>query len=498
MPAKKRVTIEYFRWEGRFLFFKIKNRCKECDMLYVILQRIMADVFKGMKVTLVIKPWLDNWWKVIWGGAWHAPLLMINGHLFSQGIVPDISSMISHIASILDDEELKEQARVYRLKSVKHEKEEEDVVVYFSPACPHCAQLTAYLEANKITYTKKDITASQIFLDELIYRTGQRTIPVTIIKNETVVGFNRQHLRRLLQVETVNEQRETTVIEERKPIVDISKVKEGIERAKALLEKNRYGGSTKASSNLYPHQWNWDAGFIARGYLHYEPELAYSEILSLFKGQWSDGFLPHIIFNHEYLDDFPGPEFWKTERSGNAPNGVHTSGIGQPPVHASMIVSAPDLDPDRERSIRFLKRAYPGLKALHDFYYTHRDPDHEHLVSIVHPWESGLDNSPIWDEPLSRVKPDSTWALEMQRLHNTLAEQGKRPKRPYVEKYAYLVENLYSRAYNWEQIMKSHPFLLQDVLFNAVLCKSEHDLGYIAETIGIDPSVHYERAEKTA
>ena len=25
------------------------------------------------------------------------------------------------------------------------------------------------------------------------------------------------------------------------------------------------------------------------------------------------------------------------------------------------------------------------------------------LVTILHPWESGLDNSPIWDQPLSKI-----------------------------------------------------------------------------------------------
>ena len=47
---------------------------------------------------------------------------------------------------------------------------------------------------------------------------------------------------------------------------------------------------------------------------------------------------------------------------------------------------------------------YPQLKRLHDYYFTCRDPRDEGLVCIVHPWESGLDNSPIWVGPLKAAQ----------------------------------------------------------------------------------------------
>ncbi len=33
--------------------------------------------------------------------------------------------------------------------------------------------------------------------------------------------------------------------------------------AKAVLRSNILGKFTKPAPSLYPHQWNWDAGFIA-------------------------------------------------------------------------------------------------------------------------------------------------------------------------------------------------------------------------------------------
>jgi glycogen debranching enzyme len=84
----------------------------------------------------------------------------------------------------------------------------------------------------------------------------------------------------------------------------------------------------------------------------------------------------------------------------------------------------------------------------------------------------------------------------MQRAYDRLAEKGKRPKRAYIEKYSFLVENLFSCDYDWSRIAEVHPFRVQDVLFNSILCKSESDLADIAQITGHDPAVHLERAEK--
>jgi hypothetical protein len=34
---------------------------------------------------------------------------------------------------------------------------------------------------------------------------------------------------------------------------------------------------------------------------------------------------------------------------------------------------------------------------------TDRDPEKTGLVTILHPWESGLDDSPVWDYALSQI-----------------------------------------------------------------------------------------------
>ena len=74
-----------------------------------------------------------------------------------------------------------------------------------------------------------------------------------------------------------------------------------IETAKRVLEGNWIGTSTKPAPALYPHQWNWDSGFIAVGYANYDQQRAQLELSTLFKSQWANGMLPQIVFNPDLL-----------------------------------------------------------------------------------------------------------------------------------------------------------------------------------------------------
>src|SRR5882724_290649 len=80
--------------------------------------------------------------------------------------------------------------------------------------------------------------------------------------------------------------------------------------AQAVLRENDLGKSTKPAPQLYPHQWSWDSAFIAIGLSHVDPDRALTELETLFAAQWQDGRVPHIVFNPNTHDYFPGPERW--------------------------------------------------------------------------------------------------------------------------------------------------------------------------------------------
>ena len=92
-----------------------------------------------------------------------------------------------------------------------------------------------------------------------------------------------------------------------------------VDDAKAVLDGNWVAemNSTLPSPNLYPHQWSWDAAFVAMGYSHYDTRRAMDEMDALLRGQWRNGNIPHIVFNPSAVESyFPGPDFWKIDRAG--------------------------------------------------------------------------------------------------------------------------------------------------------------------------------------
>jgi glycogen debranching enzyme len=270
------------------------------------------------------------------------------------------------------------------------------------------------------------------------------------------------------------------------------------EQAKAVLDDNWTGAFTKPAPRLYPHQWSWDSAFIAMAYAHYDQDRAQRELEHLFRGQWANGLLPHIVFNPAYTAYAPGPEFWQTRRSPHAPRDPQTSGIVQPPVHATAVLYIYRYAQDRERARAFLTAMFPRLRAWHAYLYRERDPDGEGLVYIRHPWESGQDNSPIWDPILQRIQVRPEEVPAYRRVDTELVDAEERPGQAEYDRYAYLVGLAAARDYDEARIRHDCPFLVQDVLFNTLLCQANRDLAEIARVLGEDPAPFEAWAAQTA
>jgi len=257
-----------------------------------------------------------------------------------------------------------------------------------------------------------------------------------------------------------------------------------LKAAKEVLEKNWTGQFTKPAPSLYPHQWNWDAGFIAIGYAHYDTKKAMSEMQSLFRGQWSNGFLPHIVFRSEPETDaqyFPGADFWESHRSPFAPKDIRTSGITQPPVHGFTLLQIYEMADDEGEVLDFLKEMFPKVKALHQYYYDCRDPYEEGLIYIQHPWSSGTDNSPVWDEALNRIQVDQINIPSYERKDlQSEKTTAHGPTDLDYDRYVHLIDICRKANYNDEAIFETSPFLIQDPMFNSILVRSNEALIEIA------------------
>ncbi|WP_344319328.1 MGH1-like glycoside hydrolase domain-containing protein, partial [Actinocatenispora thailandica] len=184
---------------------------------------------------------------------------------------------------------------------------------------------------------------------------------------------------------------------------------------------------------------------------------------------------------------FPDPARWGTRVAAAAPDRP-TSGICQPPVHAlalARIAAVADAagGADVERVEAALAELYPKVLAWHRYLATERDPQDSGLVSIYHPWESGTDNSPRFDAALARV---AVGDLPPYRRRDTghVADRAQRPSDAEYDRYLWLVELLRRAGYDDGRIAATHPFVVKDVLFSAILVAANDALGRLAARIG--------------
>jgi glucosylglycerate hydrolase len=258
---------------------------------------------------------------------------------------------------------------------------------------------------------------------------------------------------------------------------------------------------TRASKRLYPHQWSWDSAFCALGWSCIDVARAAEELQTLCEAQWKNGKLPHIVYHPGVPQGqyFPDAERWAVaEVAKGAPKNRLTSGICQPPVHAfalrRVVERCDALDDDACKPVlETARKLFPKLVAWHRYLLTERDPERSGLVTVLHPWESGLDNSPRWDAVLRSVVPvaDELPGYERADLKN-VADPSERPTQEDYDRYLWLVE-LYKRArYNDKTVLSSrsnYPFRVKDVWMSALLVQANVSLLWLAQRLGVKGSV---------
>lgn len=271
-----------------------------------------------------------------------------------------------------------------------------------------------------------------------------------------------------------------------------NKLKTQLEAAKDILEANDHGTFSVPALGLYPHQWLWDSCFIAIGLRHLDLERAKSEVLSLLRGQWSNGMLPNMIFNSapKFRTD---RQLWRSHVSPFAPVDIATSGITQPPMLAEAIYRIGQLMPKTERR-SWYQQVYPSLLRYHQWLYKERSPKNNGLVVCVHPYESGMDNSPPWIVELSRsAMPWSIRLLKKAHLKPLLdifrrdthkVPPGQRMDTYDAVAYIYAVLKLRRKAYDIDAILKKPKLVVYDLGFNCILQRANAILEEIASEIG--------------
>ncbi|MBE0541398.1 MAG: hypothetical protein IH623_08430 [Verrucomicrobia bacterium] len=239
-----------------------------------------------------------------------------------------------------------------------------------------------------------------------------------------------------------------------------------------LLDFNSTPAFIAPSAGQYPHLWLWDACFHAIVLADLRPELAARELNALFDAQLRDGMIPHVRFN-PFVDSSryrPNESDWGT-------GGEH-SGITQPPLVAPAAKIVFQKTGDRT----FLKRAYPRIVRFHEWLKSVRDADNAGLIAIIHPWESGMDNSPSFDGVKDHfLKHHLPPGFEPPpRADTKRVPPEQRPTDDYYLFYWGLIRLFREAGWNQREMVRRSPCLIDDVLFNSIWARANEDLATIA------------------
>jgi len=158
--------------------------------------------------------------------------------------------------------------------------------------------------------------------------------------------------------------------------------------AREVLEVHwREPGFTCPNGTTYPWLWLWDSCFHSIVWAELgEPERALSELRTALLPASPDGFVPHL----RYLDGSDVHQsFWGRPA---------TSSITQPPIYGLTVEEL--VRRGIEVPGEVVDAAVDGVRFLLE----RRRRSSGGLVELVHPWESGCDHSPRWDDLMVPVE----------------------------------------------------------------------------------------------
>ena len=160
------INITVYRWAGAWGPFRVNIPCGECSLTGDIIRHCLQTDLAGIDVELVVRDWLTEWWRPLQRGGWHAPIVLVNDKVISQGIALNRGVLVQTVI---------EAATADIPVRGNH--------IYGKPGCPHCVRAKGYLDEAGIAHAYHDVIEDTRALYEMIARVkpiiGPKT-PVTV------------------------------------------------------------------------------------------------------------------------------------------------------------------------------------------------------------------------------------------------------------------------------------------------------------------------------
>lgn len=74
------------------------------------------------------------------------------------------------------------------------------VIVYSTSTCAPCKQVKAFLKQNHVEFETVNLSEEKHRLKEMVDKAGTMSVPVTVIGDEVVKGYDPLRLAELLQL----------------------------------------------------------------------------------------------------------------------------------------------------------------------------------------------------------------------------------------------------------------------------------------------------------
>ncbi|NOH95737.1 glutaredoxin [Vibrio sp. 99-70-13A1] len=160
------IKITLYRWGGSWGPFKVNIPCGECTLTKDILKDTFENELADVEVELEVKDWLSHWWEPLKLGAWHAPILVVEGKVVSQGEALNRGVLVQSV--------IKEWTKRDTLKGN---------IVYGKATCPFCVKAKNMLDEAGVEYKYYDVVKDSAALYRMIPEVkaiiGEKT-PVTV------------------------------------------------------------------------------------------------------------------------------------------------------------------------------------------------------------------------------------------------------------------------------------------------------------------------------
>lgn len=155
-----RLTL--YRWAGKWGPFKVKTPCGECTLTTDIVQDVLANELAGVPVELEARDWLSHVIEAIVKGARHAPIVMLNGRVISQGVAVN--------RGLLAEAVIAEHVQHFPIKGTH---------IYGKDKCGYCTKAKAALDEVGISYAYHDVVRNPGAMYEMVSRTKEIIGPKT-------------------------------------------------------------------------------------------------------------------------------------------------------------------------------------------------------------------------------------------------------------------------------------------------------------------------------